>query len=182
MCLHKEYLYLSKNQADIGTYISYKAWKSSPLWLMHDNLAQVTYWWTRFEAQDLFMCFVQSKWDDVMYLQPSVGNMGMKTLWSFFSSVTEMKKTNSCHLNRWVFLIWYCTVSCSQLCLTWISCEKEHFTLKKFHIWISFFKARRHWTTSHKVNKEFTSCKYLLQACLSLEILASALSKWVSGK
>lgn len=68
LCLHKEYLYLSKNQADIGTYISYKAWKSSPLWLMHDNLAQVTYWWTRFEAQDLFMCFVQSKWDDVMYL------------------------------------------------------------------------------------------------------------------
>lgn len=95
----------------------------------------------------------------------------------FFSSVTEMKKTNSCHLNRWVFLIWYCTVSCSQLCLTWISCEKEHFTLKKFHIWIciwiSFFKARRHWTTSHKVNKEFTSCKYLLQACLSLEIQVS---------
>lgn len=38
LCLHKEYLYLSKNQADIGTYISYKAWKSSPFWLMHDKL------------------------------------------------------------------------------------------------------------------------------------------------
>lgn len=63
---------------------------------------------------------------------------------------------------------------------------KRAFNIKKFHIWIciwiSFFKARRHWTTSHKVNKEFTSCKYLLQACLSLEIQASALSKWVSGK
>lgn len=63
---------------------------------------------------------------------------------------------------------------------------KRAFYIKKFHIWIciwiSFFKARRHWTTSHKVNKQFTSCKYLLQACLSHEILASALSKWVSGK
>lgn len=152
---------------------------------MHDNLAQVTYWWTRFEAQDLFLCFVQSEWDDVMYLTICWQHWDQNFM-VFFSSVTEMKKTNSCHLNRWVFLIWYCTVSCSQLCLTWISCEKEHFTLKKFHIWIciriSFFKARRHWTTSHKVNKQFTSCKYLLQACLSHEILASALSKWVSGK
>lgn len=63
---------------------------------------------------------------------------------------------------------------------------KRAFYIKKIsymNLHMNFFlKARRHWTTSHKVNKEFTSCKYLLQACLSLEIQASALSKWVSGK
>lgn len=63
---------------------------------------------------------------------------------------------------------------------------KRAFYIKKIsymNLHMNFFlKARRHWTTSHKVNKEFTSCKYLLQACFSHEILPSALSKWVSGK
>lgn len=133
----------------------------------------------------LILVFVQSERDDVMYLTICWQHWDYNFM-VFFSSVTEMKKTNSCHLNRWVFLIWYCTVSCSQLCLTWISYEKRAFYIKKIsymNLHMNFFlKARRHWTTSHKVNKEFTSCKYLLQACLSLEIQASALSKWVSGK
>lgn len=47
---------------------------------------------------------------------------------------------------------------------------------------MKFLNARYHITTSHKLNKQFTSCKYLLQALLSNELHASALSKRVSVK
>lgn len=152
---------------------------------MHDNLAQVTYWWARFEAQDLFMCFVQSEWDDVMYLT-ICWQHGDENFMVFFliSHRNEKDKLLSFKQMSIFDLVLYSIMQpiMPHLNFLW----KRAFYIKKFHIWIciwiSFFKARRHWTTSHKVNKQFTSCKYLLQACLSLEIQASALSKWVSGK
>lgn len=42
---------------------------------------------------------------------------------------------------------------------------------------MKFLNARYHLTTSHTLKKQFTACKYLLQALLSHEIHASALSK-----
>lgn len=129
-------------------------------------------------------CSIWMRWCDVF--NHLLATLGLKLYGLFLISHRNEKDKLLSFKQMSIFDLVYCTVSCSQLCLTWISCEKEHFTLKKFHIWIciwiSFFKARRHWTTSHKVNKQFTSCKYLLQACLSHEIQASALSKWVSGK
>lgn len=152
---------------------------------MHDNLAQVTYWWTRFEAQDLFLCFVQSERDDVMYLT-ICWQHGDENFMVFFliSHRNEKDKLLSFKQMSIFDLVLYSIMQpiMPHLNFLW----KRAFYIKKIsymNLHMNFFlKARRHWTTSHKVNKQFTSCKYLLQACLSHEIQASALSTWVSGK
>lgn len=92
LCLHKEYLYLSKIK-QIMVHVYPKASKSLPLWMMHDNLAQIMNWCCLIEAEGLFTCFVQLKCNDEMwYIQLSVGNIGMKMLLSFYHQSWKMEK------------------------------------------------------------------------------------------
>lgn len=151
---------------------------------MHDNLAQVTYWWTRFEAQDILVfCSIWTRWCDVF--NHLLATLGLKLYGLFLISHRNEKDKLLSFKQMSIFdLVLYSIMQpiMPHLNFLW----KRAFYIKKIsymNLHMNFFlKARRHWTTSHKVNKEFTSCKYLLQACLSHEIQASALSKWVSGK
>lgn len=131
----------------------------------------------------LVFCSILTRWCDVF--NHLLATLGLKLYGLFLiSHRTEKDKLLSFKQMSIFDLVLYSIMQpiMPHLNFLW----KRAFYIKKIsymNLHMNFFlKARRHWTTSHKVNKEFTSCKYLLQACLSLEIQASALSKWVSGK
>lgn len=106
LCLHKEYLYLSKIK-QIMVHVYPKASKSLPLWMMHDNLAQIMNWCCLIEAEGLFTCFVQlnamTRCDIFNYL---LAILGWKCYYLFIISLEKWKKDKTLLITQMSIFDW----------------------------------------------------------------------------